>query len=338
MNVVVLILRTVLRGGIFQGLRRLPFGVVVVALLVAAVLLVAVDARAGVNYTAQMPASPSAVTLGNALAQTTAATLTFTLTESRPVSMQASVLCTTCTNGVTGFLEITGGGNLPGSLFPPSGAPQLQGAAATVSLTIPVSGMLPAGSYSYSLKVHRVGNSGPVLQAYGTRITAQIGDPVTHDHDAVYCRKDGSETDSDCVSSGGGSSAWADITGKPATFPPDAHNHDDRYYTEAEADGRYSALAHLHTAVYCDADGTEADPDCGAGGADLSNYYNKTEVDGIASLASDTCGGPSLPACNVSNSEQTDADRAHSGYIAGAIVGTGFFVMLLTIVFGPRGA
>lgn len=28
--------------------------------------------------------------------------------------------------------------------------------------------------------------------------------------------------------------AWTDVTGKPATFPPDAHNHDDRYYTESE--------------------------------------------------------------------------------------------------------
>lgn len=34
----------------------------------------------------------------------------------------------------------------------------------------------------------------------------------------------------------GGPAAWAEITGKPATFPPDAHDHDSRYYTEAEVD------------------------------------------------------------------------------------------------------
>lgn len=31
---------------------------------------------------------------------------------------------------------------------------------------------------------------------------------------------------------------WTSITGKPSTFPPEAHNHDDRYYTEAEMDGK----------------------------------------------------------------------------------------------------
>jgi hypothetical protein len=35
---------------------------------------------------------------------------------------------------------------------------------------------------------------------------------------------------------GGGSIAWADITGKPASFTPSAHTHDDRYYTETEHD------------------------------------------------------------------------------------------------------
>ena len=39
--------------------------------------------------------------------------------------------------------------------------------------------------------------------------------------------------------SGGGGGDWASITGKPAAFPPIAHNHDERYYTEAEADDRF---------------------------------------------------------------------------------------------------
>lgn len=54
------------------------------------------------------------------------------------------------------------------------------------------------------------------------------------------------------------------------------------------------------TALYCDADGSEADTDCASGGGgDLSDYYTISEVDGIAALASDTCGGPSLPPCDV---------------------------------------
>lgn len=31
---------------------------------------------------------------------------------------------------------------------------------------------------------------------------------------------------------------WGELTGRPATFPPDTHNHDDRYYTETEIDSR----------------------------------------------------------------------------------------------------
>lgn len=32
-----------------------------------------------------------------------------------------------------------------------------------------------------------------------------------------------------------GTHTWAKVLGKPATYPATAHNHDDRYYTEAEA-------------------------------------------------------------------------------------------------------
>jgi hypothetical protein len=46
---------------------------------------------------------------------------------------------------------------------------------------------------------------------------------------------------------------WAGITGKPSTFPPETHNHDDLYYTESEVDtalaGKASAT-HDHDADY----------------------------------------------------------------------------------------
>lgn len=35
-----------------------------------------------------------------------------------------------------------------------------------------------------------------------------------------------------------GSSDWEDITGKPETFPPSSHTHDDRYYTETEVEAK----------------------------------------------------------------------------------------------------
>lgn len=34
--------------------------------------------------------------------------------------------------------------------------------------------------------------------------------------------------------------AWANLTGKPTTFTPSAHTHDDRYFTETESDGRFA--------------------------------------------------------------------------------------------------
>lgn len=43
---------------------------------------------------------------------------------------------------------------------------------------------------------------------------------------------------------------WDGITGKPGTFAPSAHNHDDRYYTESETNTKLNGKAnssHTHT-------------------------------------------------------------------------------------------
>ena len=37
--------------------------------------------------------------------------------------------------------------------------------------------------------------------------------------------------------------AWGAITGKPSSFPPEAHTHDDRYYTESEMNSKLNAKA-----------------------------------------------------------------------------------------------
>lgn len=45
--------------------------------------------------------------------------------------------------------------------------------------------------------------------------------------------------------------AWGDVTGKPSTFAPSSHTHDDRYYTETEIDTKLSGVAtsgHTHAA------------------------------------------------------------------------------------------
>lgn len=36
--------------------------------------------------------------------------------------------------------------------------------------------------------------------------------------------------------------SWNDIQGKPATFPPSSHNHDERYYTQSQVDNMIADL------------------------------------------------------------------------------------------------
>ena len=71
---------------------------------------------------------------------------------------------------------------------------------------------------------------------------------------------------------GGGGSAervdWANVYNKPATFPPSAHNHDDRYYTESEIDTKLAAKAGTAVAT------TSADG--------LMSAADKTKLDGLS--------------------------------------------------------
>ena len=43
--------------------------------------------------------------------------------------------------------------------------------------------------------------------------------------------------------SSAGAVAWGNVSGKPSTFSPSAHTHDDRYYTESESDTRFATAA-----------------------------------------------------------------------------------------------
>lgn len=39
--------------------------------------------------------------------------------------------------------------------------------------------------------------------------------------------------------------AWGNVSGKPGTYPPSGHNHDDRYYTETEANNLLGGRARI---------------------------------------------------------------------------------------------
>ena len=74
---------------------------------------------------------------------------------------------------------------------------------------------------------------------------------------------------------GGGGSAervdWANVYNKPATFPPSAHNHDDRYYTESEVDTKLAEKA-----------GTAVATTSAAG---LMSAADKTKLDGLSQIS-----------------------------------------------------
>jgi hypothetical protein len=60
--------------------------------------------------------------------------------------------------------------------------------------------------------------------------------------------------DPTCGGSGGGASTWDELTGKPGTFPPDTHHHDDRYYTKGEVDAMVAALDEIDSVLDAEID------------------------------------------------------------------------------------
>lgn len=71
---------------------------------------------------------------------------------------------------------------------------------------------------------------------YDAAVSKLNGDITTHkssgDHDSRYALKD--HNHDSVYSKTNHSHAWSAITGKPSSFTPASHTHDDRYYTESE--------------------------------------------------------------------------------------------------------
>ena len=73
----------------------------------------------------------------------------------------------------------------------------------------------------------------------GTRALLDAG---TDEAERTWDAKELHEYVTETAAAAGGAASWDDLTGKPTSFPPSAHNHDDRYYTEAEVDAKIAAV------------------------------------------------------------------------------------------------
>lgn len=82
---------------------------------------------------------------------------------------------------------------------------------------------------------------------------------------------------------GGGSTSWDAITGKPTTFPPSAHNHDERYYTETEIDsmlgGKQDKITSSNKLAYSLISGTPTIPTTTSELTNNSGFINQRELD-----------------------------------------------------------
>ena len=144
-------------------------------------------------------------------------------------------------------------------------------------------------------------NTGAVTEIEVKDQTARNG-LATHTHDSRYYTE--SEMDSKLAEKANvsdlGDLALLDnvdfdtqVTGKPSTYPPSSHTHDDRYYTETEIDTKLSGksnMDHLHD----------------------DRYYTENEMDGKLNLKAPLAS----PALTGTPTAPTAADGTNSTQIA----------------------
>lgn len=103
--------------------------------------------------------------------------------------------------------------------------------------------------FNYSTDANYNAGNNSTSQVY---LPAQAGTIITSatigSQSVNYANSAGSATSA-------GSVAWSNVSGKPSTFTPASHTHDDRYYTESEVNiklanyqpkGNYAAASHTH--------------------------------------------------------------------------------------------
>ena len=115
-----------------------------------------------------------------------------------------------------------------------------------------------------------------------TEASVQLGDTVkVANTGLMYIIKDISKLNSEAgyevYTAGSASSVpWSGVTGKPSSYIPSAHTHDDRYYTESEIDSKVNTI---NSSIGTKADKTHTHDD---------RYYTESEMNTKLAGKSDT--------------------------------------------------
>ena len=142
---------------------------------------------------------------------------------------------------------------------------------------------LPAGALERLVKV-----TNDTARFALTTNDIQLGDTVkVESTKMMYIVKDitklNSEDGYEQYTAGMASSVpWSGVTGKPSSYTPSTHTHDDRYYTESEINSKVNTI---NSSIDTKADKTHAHDD---------RYYTESEIDSKLSTKSPLIGSTSL--------------------------------------------
>jgi hypothetical protein len=118
-------------------------------------------------------------------------------------------------------------------------------------LSAALDGKQASGSYAASVHTHGISDVTGLQTALDGKQAAGSYAAATHGHSisdvtGLQTALDGKQAAGSYATLVGGkvpesqlppiASSWDSLTGKPSTFPPSSHTHDDRYYTETEVD------------------------------------------------------------------------------------------------------
>ena len=142
---------------------------------------------------------------------------------------------------------------------------------------------LPAGALERLVKV-----TNDTARFSLTTNDIQLGDTVkVESTKMMYIVKDITKLNSEdgyeqYTASMASSVPWSGVTGKPSSYTPSAHTHDDRYYTESEINSKVNTI---NSSIDTKADKTHTHDD---------RYYTESEIDSKLSTKSPLIGSTSL--------------------------------------------